>query len=216
MGVLALVAPDKPNVLYDEKEIIRFCRMSQARTLNPKELRKALDHVATRPHAARNRVALLLTHWAGMRVGEVAALRWSDVITQDAQVKPEIRLRACQTKGQQPRTVFVSDRLRKELIAYARSQPSSLPTQDPLLRTQKRDGFSANTLAQTINSIYRASGLDGASSHSGRRSFITTLAHKGVSVRVLASLAGHRSISTTQRYIDVNDDQKRAAVELMG
>jgi integrase/recombinase XerD len=189
--------------------------MSQARTLNPKELRKALDHVATRPHAARNRVALLLTHWAGMRVGEVAALRWSDVITQDAQVKPEIRLRACQTKGQQPRTVFVSDRLRKELVSYQRDEGIQLADR-ALLRTQKRDGFSANTLAQTINQIYRGAGLEGASSHSGRRTFITTLANKGVGVRVLASLAGHRSISTTQRYIDVNDGQMRAAVELIG
>jgi len=41
------------------------------------------------------------------------------------------------------------------------------------------------------------------------------LAAKGVGVRVLASLAGHRSISTTQAYIDVNDDQKRRAVELV-
>jgi integrase/recombinase XerD len=32
---------------------------------------------------------------------------------------------------------------------------------------------------------------------------------------VLASLAGHRSIATTQAYIDVNDDQKRAAVQLL-
>lgn len=189
--------------------------MSQARTLSPKELRKALDHVATRAHATRNRMALLLTHWASMRVGEVAALHWSDVIAQDGSVKSEIRLSAAQTKGHQPRTVFVSDRLRKELMTYQRSQGIIVPDR-PLLRTQKRDGFSANTLAQTINSIYRAAGLDGASSHSGRRSFITTLAHKGVGVRVLASLAGHRSISTTQRYIDVNDDQKRAAVELMG
>ncbi|WP_439552518.1 tyrosine-type recombinase/integrase [Falsiroseomonas sp.] len=189
--------------------------MSQARTLSPRELRKALDHVATRAHATRNRISLLLTHWAGMRVGEVAALRWSDVIAQDGSVKPEIRLSAAQTKGHQPRTVFVSDRLRKELAAYTRSQGIIVPDR-PLLRTQKRDGFSANTLAQTINHIYCAAGLDGASSHSGRRSFITTLAHKGVGVRVLASLAGHRSISTTQRYIDVNDDQKRAAVELMG
>ncbi len=190
--------------------------MPQARTLNPKELRKALDHVATRPHAARNRMALLLTHWAGMRVGEVAALRWSDVIAQDGSVKSEIRLRASQTKGQQARTVFLSDRLRKELAAYARSQGSQQQPDRALLRSQKRDSFSANTLAQTINTIYRKAGLDGASSHSGRRSFITTLAHKGVGVRVLASLAGHRSISTTQRYIDVNDDQKRAAVELVG
>jgi integrase/recombinase XerD len=41
------------------------------------------------------------------------------------------------------------------------------------------------------------------------------LASKGISVRVLASMAGHRNISTTQAYIDVNDDMKRQAVELI-
>jgi integrase/recombinase XerD len=63
--------------------------------------------------------------------------------------------------------------------------------------------------------LYRDAGIAGASSHSGRRNFITTLANKGISVRVLASLAGHRSIAVTQKYIDVNDDMKRNAVELL-
>ena len=58
-------------------------------------------------------------------------------------------------------------------------------------------------------------GLDLATSHSARRTFITTLAHKGVNVRVLAALAGHASIATTQRYIDLNEKVMRAAVELM-
>jgi integrase/recombinase XerD len=58
-------------------------------------------------------------------------------------------------------------------------------------------------------------GIDHASSHSGRRTFITNLASRGVGVRVLMSLANHRSISTTQAYIDVNDDMKRRAVELI-
>jgi integrase/recombinase XerD len=70
-------------------------------------------------------------------------------------------------------------------------------------------------LAQHFFWQYKKSGIIGGSSHSGRRTFITTLASKGVSVRVLASLAGHANISTTQRYIDVNDDMKRQAVELM-
>ncbi|MDP4301362.1 tyrosine-type recombinase/integrase, partial [Leptothrix discophora] len=55
---------------------------------------------------------------------------------------------------------------------------------------------------------------EGATSHSGRRTFITNLAAQGVSVRVLAALAGHRSIQTTQRYIDVNDNMLRRAAEL--
>jgi integrase len=43
---------------------------------------------------------------------------------------------------------------------------------------------------------------------------VSPLASKGVGVRVLAKLAAHASISTTQRYIDVNDQQMRAVVEL--
>jgi integrase/recombinase XerD len=69
-------------------------------------------------------------------------------------------------------------------------------------------------LTQHLYWLYRAAGISGASSHSGRRTFITNLASKGISVRVLASLAGHRSIAVTQKYIDVNDDMKRNAVEL--
>jgi integrase/recombinase XerD len=84
----------------------------------------------------------------------------------------------------------------------------------PLFMTQKRSAFTANVLCQTLNVLYRQVGMNGATSHSGRRSFITTLASKGIGVRVLASLAGHRSITTTQAYIDVNDAMKRAAVEL--
>lgn len=187
--------------------------MPQARTLNPRELRRVLDHVATRPHAARNRVMLLLTHWAGMRVGEVAALRLGDVVGTDGEVKPEIRLEASQTKGRQGRVVFVPEKLRRELAAYVRHQ-AALALNERLFRTQKRAGFSANTLCQTLNAIYRQAGLDGATSHSGRRTFITTLASKGVGVRVLAALAGHRSLSSTLVYIDANDDMKRAAVEL--
>lgn len=61
--------------------------MAQARTFTTKELRHVLDHVATRPHAARNRLILLLTHWAGMRVGEVAGLLISDVIDEHKTVR---------------------------------------------------------------------------------------------------------------------------------
>ena len=71
--------------------------MPQARTLTHKELRRVLDYVASRPHAARNRLVLLMTHWAGMRVGEVAALRVEDVLAQDGAVKAEIRLDAQRT-----------------------------------------------------------------------------------------------------------------------
>jgi integrase/recombinase XerD len=70
-------------------------------------------------------------------------------------------------------------------------------------------------MCHLFKDIYEDCGIENASSHSGRRTFITNLASKGVGVRVLAALAGHASISTTQRYIDINDHQLRSAVELM-
>ena len=70
-------------------------------------------------------------------------------------------------------------------------------------------------LTQNFFWLFKRAGIAGASSHSMRRTFITNLASKGIGVRVLASLAGHRSIAVTQRYIDVNDDMKRNAVELV-
>lgn len=188
----------------------------QAKTLTPQDLRRVLDYCATRPHAARNRAIIMLMYYAGLRVGETASLRLRDVIEANGQVRSEFVLRSDQTKGKHARTVFVSEKLRRELTAYITATKTLHPN-DKLFYTQKRmcDGFSANTLTQHLFWIYRRAGIEGASSHSMRRTFITNLAAQGISVRVLASLAGHRSIATTQAYIDVNDDMKRKAVELM-
>lgn len=96
--------------------------------------------------------------------------------------------------------------------------PCPLPgaRQTPFLLTQKRTAFSANTLCQLFATLYMAAGIDGASSHSGRRWFITRLAHSAVSPKVIMTLAGHKSLATTQRYIEVNDVLMRAAVERVG
>lgn len=125
-----------------------------------------------------------------------------------------MRLTADQTKGDKSRTVFLPEKLRKELAAYLKTIDVR-DTSKPLFGTQKRDHFTANTMCQHFHWLYRQAGVDGASSHSGRRTFITSLASKGVGVRVLMSLAGHKSISTTQAYIDINDSMKRRAVELI-
>ena len=188
--------------------------MAQAKTLTPKQLKQLLSFIAPTRHATRDRNMLLFTHWAGVRVGEVAALRYGDVLGADGEIVAEVRLAPEQTKGKHARTIFLPERLRKELTAYVAAFPHKAPDR-PLFYTQKRPGWTANTLAQHFLQMYRKAGLQGASSHSGRRTFITALANKGVGVRVLMSLAGHRNISTTQHYIDVNDAMKRAAVELI-
>lgn len=188
--------------------------MSQARVLNPTELRRVLDYVATRRHSARNRASLLLTHYAGMRVAEVAALRINDVLNSDSTIKAEIRLMPNQTKGKHARTVYLNERMQKELAQYIKCLKIKDVTK-PLFYTQKREGFSPNTLTQYFFFLYRKVGLEGASSHSGRRSFLTGLANKGTAIHILKSLAGHRNISTTASYLYSSPTQLKAAVELV-
>lgn len=188
----------------------------QAKTLNSIELRRVLDYSSTRKHATRNRALVMTTFLSGMRVGEVASLLYTDVVDNNGLIKAEIRLRAEQTKGREARVVFINEKLRKELQSYADFyKPMTFQSKFFYSQKANSDGFNANTLTQFFHYLYKRAGVDGASSHSGRRTFITNLASKGVGVRVLMSLAGHKNIGTTQAYIDINDDMKRKAVELV-
>jgi len=201
---------DIQNTTY-EVEIMS----KQAKTLTAEELRRVLDYTATRKHSTRNRALVLASFYSGCRVGELSSLTYADVVDSEGKVRDEIRLKAENTKTKEARIVFVNAKLKKELQQYANAYKPA-DTQLKFFYSQKRksNGYNANTLTQFFHYLYKKAGVFGASSHSGRRTFITKLANQGVSVRVLASLAGHRNISTTQAYIDVNDDMKRKAVEL--
>jgi integrase/recombinase XerD len=190
--------------------------MAQAKTLTKEEITRVLDYISTRRFAPRNRAMMLLTHLAGLRIGEVACLRWSDVMNLDETVKDEIRLLPDMTKGRHPRTVFVNIRLREELAAYA-AQARCVDRSYPFFASQKsmKSGFGANSLAQTFALLYAGAGVEGASSHSGRRTFLTNLANKGTAIHILKTLAGHRSISTTAAYLYSSPSQLKAAVELV-
>ncbi len=199
--------------------------MAQAKVLNEKDMRKVLLYIAAHKHATRNRAIFLMTHQTGMRVGEVAALRLCDVLTSEGKIRDAVNLKAEQTKGSQGRTVLLSEKVQEEIHHYlsARFKLKDLlavtmtDTYRALFASQKNchRGFSANTLAQHFHYLYARAGVDGASSHSGRRGFITNLANKGVSVRILMELAGHKSLAVTQKYIDVNPAMMRSAVELI-
>jgi len=190
--------------------------MKQAKVLSESELKRVLAVIAGMKHAARNRAAVMLSFYAGMRVGEIAALTVKDVLDGEGRVKDQILLRSAITKTGEARAVFVGEKLRKELERYVSALKVAGRTGDaPFVLTQKQTAFSPNTLCQLFARLYALAGIDGASSHSGRRWFITRLAHNGVSAKVIMTLAGHKNLATTQRYIDVNDEMMRAAVEIL-
>ena len=190
--------------------------MKQAPVLTERDVKRVLQHCAQTAFPDRNRCVFQLGYLSGMRIGEIAALKISDVLAEDGALRGQIQLTAEQTKGREARTVRVSTQLQTELAAFLRTLPSERKIANmPLIINKIGLAFSANGLCQLMLKLYDAAGLDRATSHSTRRTFITTLAHKGVNVRVLAELAGHKSIATTQRYIDLNENILQAAVEMI-
>ena len=188
--------------------------MRQAQTLNKAQLRRVLHYCRSRRHPTRDETIILFSFYAGLRAKELAALTRGDVFDDAGAVREQFILSAVQSKGGHTRTVYLNQRLRKALLEYSAFIRITDP-QRPLFESQKGGHFSANTMCQLFLDIYKAVGLKDASSHSGRRTYITRLANKGVGVRLLAELAGHSHISTTQRYIDVNAEQLSEAVELL-
>ena len=89
--------------------------MKQAKVLTEAETNRLLAVIAANRHSARNRLAIMLSFYAGLRVCELAALKFGDAFEADGNTREQIRLKASYTKGNQARTVFVSKRLTKEL-----------------------------------------------------------------------------------------------------
>jgi len=94
--------------------------MKQAKVLTQKELRRVLAVIDAGNHAARNKCAFYLTHLAGLRVKEVAALKVADIYDNAGTVHGEIRLVPDQTKGNSARSVVLNRKLQKVLADYLR------------------------------------------------------------------------------------------------
>lgn len=167
----------------------------------------------------RDRAMFLMQYATGMRAGELAALKVADLIV-DGRLQSEFRLGTEDTKYCRARTIYLEHkRTMKALTDYLKSRRPDLSFHgtEPLFVGQKLNGnrdrrLPANTVVQIFARMYERAGVVGASSHSGRRWFMTELAKHGVHPRVIQKRAGHSSLATTQRYIEVTPDQERLAV----
>ena len=113
------------------------------------------------------------------------------------------------------RSIPIHGELRAVLLAMRVGDQNS----GPIIRSERNGAMTPLSIVVWFNRAYKALGVVGCSSHSGRRTFITRAArmvHKaGGSLRDVQLLAGHRSIQTTQRYIDGDSDAQRRLVSLL-
>jgi len=190
--------------------------MKQAKLLTEPEFKRLTTIVNSLRYPTRNHTIIALSFYAGLRACEIAALRVGDVFDDFGRVKDTIYLNSAQTKGSDSATVLVNTKLKRQLAKFAKQYPVHTSNRSaPLLFSAKGGGFTAQTIVNLFKRLYKLAGIDGASSHSGRRQFVTQLADRGINARLVQVLARHKHLSTTQRYIDVNESKLRGAIELI-
>lgn len=189
----------------------------QAKVLAPVQLDALLQHVRGRRDALRSRAIILLSARAGLRAAEIAKLEWQMVL--DASGKKVglcIELEDRIAKKRSGRRIPIHPELRAALAALQRRWPQNC---GPVIKSKKGGHMRPNSLVCWFGALYREAGLAGCSSHSGRRTFITETARlipkAGGSLRDVQLLAGHRSLVTTERYIDGDSHAQRRLVAML-
>jgi integrase/recombinase XerD len=167
-------------------------------------------------HPIRNQALVLLSVKAGLRAGEIANLTWPMLVEPTGEIGTTLELQDQVAKKGSGRVIPIHRDLHAALVKLARL---TVGLDGPVIRSERGGPMTAVSIVSWFGKAFRAIGLEGCSSHSGRRTFITRaarLVHQaGGSLRDVQLLAGHRSLLTTQRYIDGDTDVQRKLVSLI-
>jgi len=187
----------------------------QAKVVSPLMLRRMLRQGSRSPYPIRSRAMVLLSVKAGLRACEIARLDWSMVLDARGEVAEVIAVRDAIAKNGSGRRVPTHPDLRRALTRLLRG--SKVP--GPVICSARGGSLRPTSVVNWFAALFAELGYEGCSSHSGRRTFITRAARNihrtGCSLRDVQLLAGHRSIETTERYIDGDTRGQRRLVGLL-
>jgi integrase len=190
-------------------------RGKQAKILSDDNLDDLLLFAETSRHPLRNKVIVLLSAKSGLRAGEIAHLNWAMVTDPSGAIGTGLELPDTAAKNGSGRVIPLHEDLQAALAAWRAASNSD----GPVIVSERGGPMTPQSIVVWFANAYRVTGLSGCSSHSGRRTFITRAArlvhHAGGSLRDVQLLAGHRSIQTTQRYIDGDTDAQRKLVSMI-
>jgi integrase len=187
----------------------------QAKILSEQQVEDLLFFAKTTRNADRNRVIVLLSVKAGLRAGEIANLTWEMVVEPTGNVSSHIELRDQAAKMGSGRTVPINALLHEALVAWRTKNRGS----GPVVTSERGGKMTPLSIVIWFARAHEALGLDGCSSHSGRRTFtqerLGSFTKPAAHSAMFQLLAGHRSIQTTQRYIDGDSDAQRRLISLI-
>lgn len=188
-----------------------------AKVLGTADVRRLLRHLSRHRHARRNRVMVMLSFKAGLRACEISGLSWPMVLRPDGTLATSITVAGSIAKNSRGRRIPLNPELAIALRSLRRH--CGYPVSGPIIRSERGGHMTARSVVNWFGQVYQELSLEGCSSHSGRRTFITRSARLlpkiGGSLRDVQELAGHRSIATTERYIEGDRDVQRRLLRLI-
>lgn len=192
-------------------------RKQPAKILGKADLCRLLRVVDDTRQPTRNRTIILLSFHAGLRACEISGLTWSMVLSPSGKLVHSMELGMGITKGGKPRSIPLSTELSASLRHLHREE--ECPKCGPVIRSERGGAMTPRSVVNWFRQTYDDLDMQGCSSHSGRRTFITTAARLlpkiNGSLRDVQELAGHRSLSTTERYIQGDRMIQRKLINLI-
>lgn len=154
--------------------------------------------------AARQEAIYALLYGMGLRISEALSLTAADAPLEDV-----LRITG---KGNKTRLIPVLDRVKAAVEAYRAQQPFILSPKDALFRAKRGGPLSARQVQADMQRMRGRLGLnERATPHALRHSFATHLLGQGADLRAIQELLGHSSLSTTQKYTQVDTERLLSA-----
>ncbi len=178
--------------------------------LAPEEIERLLGATLSTEH----RRAFLLAAYAGLRAGEIRALRWKDIDFRALTLT--VRVSRCRgilstPKSGHERMIPLPDVLVRDLSPKGKRDPNAL-----VAITGHGEPWGERGLHQAFKRASHRAGLTGWRFHDLRHYFVTSLFRCGAPAPAVQALAGHADLSTTQRYAHTTRADLRAAMDRLG
>lgn len=153
---------------------------------------------------ARDEAVYLLLYGLGLRISEALSLTVGETPLGES-----LRITG---KGNKMRSLPVLDAVRDAVETYKQQQPFTLKPQDRLFRAKRGGDLSPRHVQASVQNLRSRLGLsDRATPHALRHSFATHLLGSGADLRSIQELLGHASLSTTQKYTQVDAERLLSA-----
>ena len=177
------------------------------------EVKRLLGLLKRRSDAFRDYPLFLLALETGMRAGTLAGLTVGDVRDSSGRCRKRLRLRPEIVKGGYAYTVPLRRSVREVIDAYLKERDGKLA--EPLFPSRKGAEFLTVRAIQHAWQHWQAeTGFERSYRlHAARHYAVTRMAERIGNPLIVKALAGHQSISTTQRYAHPSDDALLDAVE---